>query len=127
MTGLLKRKAGVKRKELIWHEGYGSCTGKDGQGKEQAQEILEQLGVDIPSAIRMFFKAVVRENGLPLQITTLNAHEKENEKTDTFMQVIEDIFGYRPNVNLKKDRHDAIQSFEATEETLDRDEREKNS
>lgn len=34
----------------------------DKELKEQAQEILEQLGVDIPSAIRMFFKAVVREN-----------------------------------------------------------------
>ncbi len=37
----------------------------DSAMKEQAEKVLEQLGLDIPGAFRMFLASVVREQGLP--------------------------------------------------------------
>lgn len=34
--------------------------------KEQASVVLDELGLDVPTAIRMYLKSVVRENGLPI-------------------------------------------------------------
>ena len=33
--------------------------------KEQVTEIYRVIGIDIPTAVRMFFKATVREQALP--------------------------------------------------------------
>ena len=33
--------------------------------KEQVAEIYKIIGIDIPTAVRMFFKATVREQALP--------------------------------------------------------------
>ena len=38
----------------------------DDELKAQATAVLEELGLDVPTAIRMYLKAVVRENGLPI-------------------------------------------------------------
>ena len=37
----------------------------DRELKDQAVEVFEELGIDIPTAVRMFLKTVVREQGLP--------------------------------------------------------------
>ena len=34
--------------------------------KDQSAAVLEELGLDLPTAIRMYLKSVVRENGLPI-------------------------------------------------------------
>ena len=36
--------------------------------KNDAAGILEELGLDMPTAVRMYLKAVVRENGLPASV-----------------------------------------------------------
>lgn len=47
--------------------------------KEQAEAIFEDIGIDIPTAVRMFFKAVVRERNIPFS-TTSEQQEKEQRK-----------------------------------------------
>ena len=39
--------------------------------KNDAGAVLDELGLDLPTAVRMYLKAVVRENGLPI-CTSLN-------------------------------------------------------
>ncbi|MBQ3859440.1 MAG: type II toxin-antitoxin system RelB/DinJ family antitoxin, partial [Clostridia bacterium] len=34
--------------------------------KDQAASVLDELGLDLPTAIRMYLKALVRENGVPI-------------------------------------------------------------
>ena len=36
--------------------------------KEQAEELLNEFGLDITTALRMFLKAVVREQKIPLKL-----------------------------------------------------------
>lgn len=36
--------------------------------KNEASELLEKLGLDIPTAIRIFFKRVVTEKGIPFEL-----------------------------------------------------------
>ena len=38
----------------------------DEELKNQAAAVLEELGLDAPTAIRMYLKSIVRENGLPI-------------------------------------------------------------
>lgn len=38
----------------------------DDELKAQAAAVLEELGLDAPTAIRMYLKSIVRENGLPI-------------------------------------------------------------
>ena len=38
----------------------------DDELKAQATAVLEELGLDAPTAIRMYLKSIVRENGLPI-------------------------------------------------------------
>ena len=37
--------------------------------KEDVSKIFEELGIDISSAVRMFLKRVVLENGIPFRMT----------------------------------------------------------
>ena len=39
----------------------------DDELKNQVSTVLEELGLDAPTAIRMYLKSIVRENGLPIE------------------------------------------------------------
>ncbi|MDR1581625.1 MAG: type II toxin-antitoxin system RelB/DinJ family antitoxin [Synergistaceae bacterium] len=39
----------------------------DHETRQQASELFERLGLDIPTAIRMFLKQSIEMNGLPFQ------------------------------------------------------------
>jgi DNA-damage-inducible protein J len=39
----------------------------DHETRQQASELFERLGLDIPTAIRMFLKQSIEANGLPFQ------------------------------------------------------------
>lgn len=51
----------------------------DRELKEQAAAVLQEIGVDVPTAIRMFFKAVVREKKIPFATITEQEMERRNE------------------------------------------------
>lgn len=45
------------------------ATRIDESDKEQARQILEDLGLDISSGMRIFLKAVIRHRGIPFSLT----------------------------------------------------------
>ncbi len=47
----------------------------DSDLKDQAAEVYERIGIDIPTAIRMFLKASVKEQGLPFTPTMRDENE----------------------------------------------------
>jgi DNA-damage-inducible protein J len=40
--------------------------------KEEMEKLFDDLGLDIPTAIRMFFKQVERKRGLPFEVSQFN-------------------------------------------------------
>ena len=68
--------------------------------KNEAGDVLEELGLDIPTAVRMYLKAVVREQGLPISLTLAknapcactceNADVEEDEAEEAIEEAIED-------------------------------------
>ncbi len=38
--------------------------------RQQAQEVLDQLGLSFSGAVELFLRAVIREKGLPFALTT---------------------------------------------------------
>ena len=51
----------------------------DRELKEQAAEVFDELGIDVPTAVRMFLKTVVREQGLPFG-TSVGRTNKDTKK-----------------------------------------------
>jgi addiction module antitoxin, RelB/DinJ family len=45
--------------------------------KSQVAAVVDELGLDIPTAIRMYLKAIVRENGLPFNTKLASASESD--------------------------------------------------
>ncbi len=44
--------------------------------KEQAADILNNMGMDIPTAFRIFINAVVREKKIPFEISALDKRDE---------------------------------------------------
>lgn len=57
------------------------------EDKEEAQAILEALGLDLPTAIRMFLKKVKQTKGLPFDVT-LEPERDENGLTKEQVKAI---------------------------------------
>lgn len=38
--------------------------------KNEVSSLFDQLGIDIPTAVRMFFKCAIVEKGLPFEVKT---------------------------------------------------------
>ena len=43
--------------------------------KEQAENILETLGISVSSAINMFYKQIILQQGIPFEVKLPKAHE----------------------------------------------------
>lgn len=65
----------------------------DSELKEQVAEIYDRIGIDIPTAVRMFFKATVREGDLPFS-TKVKATEYTS--AEQFMDYMKKIMLYEP-------------------------------
>lgn len=44
----------------------------DTELKKEAEKIFEELGIDTPTAIRIFLKKVIKMKAIPFQLTTQN-------------------------------------------------------
>ena len=55
--------------------------------KEQATEIYEALGMDLPTAFRMFMKRSVLENGLPFEAKLPDTHVAGTEGLRAFREI----------------------------------------
>ena len=70
--------------------------------KEQAMALFDRLGLDLPTAIRIFLKKSVLENGVPFEIkekprvsaSGLEAHYRHSKLTDEMLA--ERLKGYPP-------------------------------
>lgn len=57
----------------------------DDKLKEEAQDILSSYGVDVTTGIRMYFKAIVRSKGIPLELRPRTELEQANYEADHHM------------------------------------------
>lgn len=48
--------------------------------KKEVAEILEEIGLDIPSAIRIFFKKIIQQSGIPFEMTATQKKEKARKE-----------------------------------------------
>lgn len=53
----------------------------DAKTKRESKIILDKIGLDMSSAIKLFLRGTVRNNGIPKELLTLNGYSPEFEKT----------------------------------------------
>lgn len=61
----------------------------DDSMRDNAQCVAAQLGLDLPSAVRMFIVQIVRQNGLPFEVSVDPFHSPSNQRY--LKKVIADI------------------------------------
>ncbi len=49
--------------------------------KNEVSSLFDQLGIDIPTAVRMFFKRALIEKGLPFDVRTTPSFSTESDPT----------------------------------------------
>ena len=59
----------------------------DEELKNEAAELFENLGIDIPTAIRIFFKRAVAEKGIPFELREPSAIYDANPGWRAFMEL----------------------------------------
>lgn len=63
--------------------------------KEDAASVFERIGIDIPTAVRMFFKAAVREQRLPFS-TDVAVAPKPKTEAEKLMEFMKSMVLYEP-------------------------------
>ena len=63
---------------IIMAKSVNMCVRVDPELKEQAEDILDQLGMNMNGTINMFLTQIVREKRVPLNLS-LNNEQKERE------------------------------------------------
>ena len=76
----------------------------DAQLKEQASDVFDKIGIDIPTAVRMFLKATVRDQKLPISTNVGRNGDpaKQQRETEQMMQIINDLLTYEPHILSKR-------------------------
>lgn len=64
--------------------------------KDQAAEVFETIGIDMPTGIRMFLKAVVREQNIPFSTAVGDPEKREPNHADRFTEFIRKKVVYDP-------------------------------
>lgn len=52
--------------------------------KSEVSSLFDQLGIDIPTAVRMFFKRALVEKGLPFEVKTTPSFSTKSDLTRLF-------------------------------------------
>ena len=76
----------------------------DAQLKEQASDVFDKIGIDIPTAVRMFLKATVRDQKLPISTNVASNGDlaKHQCETEQMMQIIKNLLTYEPHILSKR-------------------------
>ena len=76
----------------------------DAHLKEQASEVFDKIGIDIPTAVRMFLKATVRDQKLPISTNVASNGDlaKHQRETEQMMQIIRNLLTYEPHILSKR-------------------------
>lgn len=52
----------------------------DEKTKSKAQKILQKMGLDMSSAIKLYFHQIIQEEGIPFPITTKKQAQQKKQK-----------------------------------------------
>ena len=69
----------------------------DGKRKKKAQKILEQLGLDLSQAVRLFIHQICITDGVPLQLLTENGFSVDEEEA-----LLRDVHAAHLGKNVKQ-------------------------
>ena len=79
----------------------------DTNTKEEATSILKDLGLSMSTAINLFLRQVIKNDGLPFEIK----NRKPNKELIDALKEAEDIINNRINVNSYDNREDLKKSL----------------
>jgi len=87
----------------------------DATVKQQAEELLQGLGLSMSSAINLFARAVIREQGLPFELKYNNIAftEQEVKKIDEVLLKSEEDISEGRTVNARQYLQNKISELEA--------------
>jgi len=85
--------------------------------KQQAEELLQDLGLSMSSAINLFARAVIREQGLPFELKYNNSSftEQEVKKIDEDLLKSEADISAGRTVDARRYLQDKISELEAVD------------
>jgi DNA-damage-inducible protein J len=85
----------------------------DEELKKQATNICEELGIDLPTAVRMFLKRTVRQNGIPFSMT-LSENTIQKKEVD---QIVDSLTGSIEDngMSLKDYKDERLKKYEITD------------
>ena len=83
--------------------------------KNQVEDTLNDIGLDIPTAVRMFLKAVIRDQKLPFTGTNISFTIESEYDADQLVQLITESLKQRPPSKRKSDSEtDSVQLDKTT-------------
>lgn len=87
-------------------ETYGKCINQNGRCfKKQAEELFNDLGMNLTTAFTIFVKQAIREQGIPFEITK----ETPNNETLSALREVEEM---KKNPSLGKSYTDVDKMME---------------
>lgn len=71
----------------------------DKKTKEQAENVFEELGLNGSTAIKMFYKQVIKQNGIPFKVTNETPNERlqraiDHDEGDVVFKNLDDAMNY---------------------------------
>lgn len=72
----------------------------DTQLKDEVSDVFEKIGIDIPTAVRMYFKAVIREQRLPFDTSVggVNQDAVKKKEAKKLMSCFKNMTIYEPPI-----------------------------
>ena len=89
--------------------------------KDQAEEIFNELGLNMTTAVNMFLRTAIREHGIPFELKLdvpkkdLKLAKKQNKNLDKLFEVI-DILANGGTLDAKYRDHDLTGNYKGTRE-----------
>jgi len=80
--------------------------------KKEVQSVLKELGLDMSSAINMYFRQIVLKQGIPFPLRTVNGFTPEQERR--MIKETEEAIKYGKQYDSAEELHKAI--LEGTDE-----------
>lgn len=82
--------------------------------KGHVTEIFDKIGIDIPTAVRMFFKATVREQGLPFGTNVADQVSQDiaHDEAENLMHFFKNLVMYEPPITAVEDNVIAVLPLE---------------
>ncbi len=80
----------------------------DAKTKRAAQKTLEEIGLDLSSAVKLFLRNVVLRQAIPLDLRTANGFTVAEERE--MLREMEEALRFGKSYKTAKELHDAIEA-----------------